>query len=477
MACALPFRDSQIAFISQAMLSPTLHTVDVSGRRIAYHLVNNKGNIVLLFCHGASLAGMSWLPVMEALSSLNDVNGVQFDLACIDLSNHGLSSPSLDIALPKSIIALPPFDFSGKIADADTNKSFVAYRSQVQLLERLNGQHSHLLRVGADDLLGVMKDIAEKKGGEVKFKGIGHSMGGVMLLIAATDRPDLFNQLIMHEPVFMLDPLFDALPLRPIQLSAFSSLFDDKQWALKCLKFNTQTEAIKKNVQRSYYGKLEQQLLSTEKINDWLRVVYESQPNMSLRDREVLKKLVSPSPSKLSKQEVADFFSKYVLPLEFYAELNSSISSLRVFKRADNWSTFANAKDELLKRSILAPCDPRVQKETLKFVLKNPQSFSDSTFRLYPSASLEASFYSNWHNLVGKGLKVSIPMVITTSPRPFEFTPDLYLHVQKQLCPQFSLQVIDNADHFFPFTKPDAFAAIVAKQIEQKTELTTKSKL
>ena len=77
----------------------------------------------------------------------------------------------------------------------------------------------------ADDLIAGLDIIRERHlhaSGQVgvpeKFIGVGHSLGAVMTLIAATRRPDLFEQIILIEPVLYPSASLHVLKAMPLAL-------------------------------------------------------------------------------------------------------------------------------------------------------------------------------------------------------------------------------------------------------------------
>ena len=136
-------------------MAEATHEVIVSSdgvRIVLHHLGGPSGNAatpVLLFSHATGLHGRVWEPMA---SSLND----EFCCVSVDLRGHGMST-------------LPP-------------AAGVAWSRM------------------ADDLLAVLSSDHFPVG---PLHGIGHSMGGAALVLAAARRPTAFRSLWLYEPVIV----------------------------------------------------------------------------------------------------------------------------------------------------------------------------------------------------------------------------------------------------------------------------------
>ncbi len=134
----------------------------VDGVRIALHDLggpSGTGTPVLLFSHATGLHGRVWEPMASFLSD-------RFRCVSLDLRGHGMSElkPGAGLA------------WSGM----------------------------------ADDVLAVLDSDRLPVG---PLHGIGHSMGGAALVMAAAARPDVFRSLWLYEPVIVPPedrPLFDG---------------------------------------------------------------------------------------------------------------------------------------------------------------------------------------------------------------------------------------------------------------------------
>jgi pimeloyl-ACP methyl ester carboxylesterase len=130
------------------------------GVRVAVHDLGGPGAPdapILLFSHATGFHARVWEPMASSLST-------QFRCVGIDYRGHGLSELPSDVGL----------EWSGM----------------------------------ADDAEAVLESI----GSSVPMYGIGHSMGGAALVLAAARRPDTFRSLWLYEPVLMPPDRWPTLP-------------------------------------------------------------------------------------------------------------------------------------------------------------------------------------------------------------------------------------------------------------------------
>ena len=142
------------ASLPLAMAGRSPEMIDSSdGVRIAVHDLGGPSGgptvAVLLFSHATGLHGRVWEPMASFLSS-------QFRCVSVDLRGHGMSG-------------LPP-------------GTALAWSGM------------------ADDLLAVLDSGRFPIG---PLHGIGHSMGGAALVLAAARRPDAFRSLWLYEPAIV----------------------------------------------------------------------------------------------------------------------------------------------------------------------------------------------------------------------------------------------------------------------------------
>ena len=67
----------------------------------------------------------------------------------------------------------------------------------------------------ADDLIAIAGTLAEEHGSGSVALGIGHSFGGTSMMTAAAQRPDLFDKLLLVDPVTPPPPAASPPPGRP----------------------------------------------------------------------------------------------------------------------------------------------------------------------------------------------------------------------------------------------------------------------
>lgn len=71
------------------------------------------------------------------------------------------------------------------------------------------------------DLVAVAERLANEVGGDRGIYGIGHSFGGTVTLVAASERPDLFDRVGMLDPV-LVPPEVAQLPERALHVNAMA---------------------------------------------------------------------------------------------------------------------------------------------------------------------------------------------------------------------------------------------------------------
>lgn len=115
------------------------------------------GAPTLLFTHATGFHGLVWAPVAGRLTD-------RFRCVAVDLRGHGVSQTPPTASLAWTAVA--------------------------------------------DDVLAVVDALGEEDGGPLH--GVGHSMGGAALVLAAARRPDAFGSLWLFDPAIV--PLGDAPP-------------------------------------------------------------------------------------------------------------------------------------------------------------------------------------------------------------------------------------------------------------------------
>ncbi|MCP5028248.1 MAG: alpha/beta hydrolase [Actinomycetia bacterium] len=135
------------------------------GTRVAFHDLGGDGLPPVLFCHGNGLAGAMWLPVAERLAGL-------IRPILVDFRGHGSSDnePSLDV---------------------------------------------HWDRIG-EDLGAVVSQVSELAGPAPLF-GVGHSLGGAILLRFEGQHPGTFAGLTVFEPIVL--PPDASPPMNPLPIA------------------------------------------------------------------------------------------------------------------------------------------------------------------------------------------------------------------------------------------------------------------
>jgi pimeloyl-ACP methyl ester carboxylesterase len=107
-----------------------------------------------------------------------------------------------------------------------------------------------------DDALAAARHVSEKVGGPVT--GVGHSMGGASLIMAAVRRPELFAALYLYEPIVFPPPDPDAIPRAQSPLPAGArrrrAVFPDEQAALENFSAKPPMSTFDPAVREAYVG-------------------------------------------------------------------------------------------------------------------------------------------------------------------------------------------------------------------------------
>lgn len=124
------------------------------------HYTPARGKPVLHFIHGNSYSGLTYLPLWQALYPY-------FDIFLHDVQGHG---------------------------DSDVGGAFVGWNESAELA--IDVAEHHLPSIY----------------GDVSVYGCGHSFGGVLTLLMATQRPALFSELVLLDPILFLPSMI--VPMR-----------------------------------------------------------------------------------------------------------------------------------------------------------------------------------------------------------------------------------------------------------------------
>lgn len=121
-----------------------------------------RGKPVLHFIHGNSYSGLTYLPLWQALYE-------HFDIFLHDAQGHG---------------------------DSDEGGAFVGWNESAELAVEVTEK--------------VMKPLY----GQVPVYGCGHSFGGILTLLMSQQRPALFNELALLDPILFLPSMI--VPMRAL---------------------------------------------------------------------------------------------------------------------------------------------------------------------------------------------------------------------------------------------------------------------
>lgn len=119
-----------------------------------------RGKPVVHFIHGNSYSGLTYLPLWEALYPY-------FDIFLHDAQGHG---------------------------DSDEGGAFVGWNESAELA------------------LTVAEEWLPQLYGKVPIYGCGHSFGGILTLLMTKQRPHLFNELVLLDPILFLPSMI--MPMR-----------------------------------------------------------------------------------------------------------------------------------------------------------------------------------------------------------------------------------------------------------------------
>lgn len=129
-----------------------------------------RGKPVLHFIHGNSYSGLTYMPLWEALYP-------HFDIFLHDAQGHG---------------------------DSDEGGAFVGWNESAELA------------------LEVAEHWLPKLYGNVPIYGCGHSFGGIVSLLMTHKRPQLFNELVLLDPILFLPSMI--VPMRVLSWLGLYSL-------------------------------------------------------------------------------------------------------------------------------------------------------------------------------------------------------------------------------------------------------------
>jgi len=158
------------------------------GRSVAVHDLGGRtvslGDPIVLLCHATGFHGRSYLPMAEAL-------GDRFHSFAPDFGGHGET-------------AQPPPAPDGHVDWAGYGDEALAVARSIAPEDGVVASgHSMGEVVGSGHSMGGVVGSGNSMGGVV---GFGHSMGGAALLMAAAADPDLFDLLVLYEPVVYPPP-------------------------------------------------------------------------------------------------------------------------------------------------------------------------------------------------------------------------------------------------------------------------------
>lgn len=130
-----------------------------------------RGKPVLHFIHGNSYSGLTYLPLWEALAD-------DFDIFLHDVQGHG---------------------------DSDQGGAFIGWNESAELA------------------LEVVQEVMQPIYGKAPVYGCGHSFGGVISLLMSEQKPALFNELLLLDPIIFLPSMIAPMRvLSALQLYSFN---------------------------------------------------------------------------------------------------------------------------------------------------------------------------------------------------------------------------------------------------------------